>query len=62
MLSDLRNPRGQNLATARDRANATATSDTAFLVDLDDLGRSDLRGLLMGLQELLGHNADVVTP
>jgi len=75
MLSDLRNRRSEILATARARGatrvrvfgsvargDATETSDIDFLVDLDDdRGLFDLGGLLMDLQELLGHNVDVVT-
>jgi predicted nucleotidyltransferase len=75
MLSDLRNRRSEILATARAhgatrvrvfgsvaRGDATETSDIDFLVDLDDdRGLLDLGGLLMDLQELLGHNVDVVT-
>jgi predicted nucleotidyltransferase len=75
MLSDLRDRRSEILATARARGatrvrvfgsvargDATETSDIDFLVDLDDgRGLFDLGGLLMDLQELLGHNVDVVT-
>jgi uncharacterized protein len=75
MLSDLRNRRNEIIATARARGatrvrvfgsvargDATETSDIDFLVDLDDgRGLFDLGGLLMDLQELLGHNVDVVT-
>ena len=44
------------------RGDATEASDIDFLVDLDDgRGLLDLGGLLMDLQELLGHNVDVVT-
>ncbi len=44
------------------RGEADAKSDIDLLVDLEP-GRSlfDLGGLLMDLQELLGHNVDVVT-
>ena len=44
------------------RKEADAKSDIDILVDLEP-GRSifDLGGLLMDLQELLGHNVDVVT-
>ena len=75
MLADLRSRRSEILATARARGasrvrvfgsvargDATETSDIDFLVDLDDdRGLFDLGGLLMDLQELLGHNVDVVT-
>jgi uncharacterized protein len=75
MLSDLRNLRSEILATARARGasrvrvfgsvargDATEASDIDFLVDLDDgRGLFDLGGLLMDLQDLLGHNVDVVT-
>jgi hypothetical protein len=75
MMADLRNRRSEILATARARGatrvrvigsvargDATETSDIDFLVDLDDdRGLFDLGGLLMDLQELLGHNVDVVT-
>jgi len=45
------------------RGTADENSDIDFLVDLEP-GRSlfDLGGLLMELQELLGHNVDVITP
>ena len=44
------------------RDDATEPSDIDFLVDLDeDRGLFDVGGLLMDLQELLGHNVDVVT-
>jgi uncharacterized protein len=44
------------------RGEADSKSDIDLLVDLEP-GRSlfDLGGLLMDLQELLGHNVDVVT-
>lgn len=44
------------------RGEADAKSDIDILVDLEP-GRSllDLGGLLMDLQDLLGHNVDVVT-
>ena len=44
------------------RGEADAKSDIDLLVDLEP-GRSlfDLGGLLMDLQDLLGHNVDVVT-
>jgi len=44
------------------RGNTTSASDIDFLVDLEP-GRSvmDLGGLLMGLQDLLGCDVDVVT-
>jgi predicted nucleotidyltransferase len=44
------------------RADARSDSDIDFLVDLEE-GRSlfDLGGLLMDLQDLLGHPVDVVT-
>ena len=44
------------------RGEADVQSDIDFLVDLEP-GRSllDLGGLLMDLQDLLGHNVDVVT-
>jgi len=44
------------------RGDADDRSDVDFLVDLEQ-GRSllDLGGLLMDLQELLGHRVDVVT-
>lgn len=44
------------------RKEADSKSDIDFLVDLEP-GRSlfDLGGLLMDLQDLLGHNVDVVT-
>jgi predicted nucleotidyltransferase len=74
-LSDLQSRRSEILATARARGatrvrvfgsvargDATETSDIDFLVDLDDdRGLFDLGGLLMDLQELLGHKVDVVT-
>jgi predicted nucleotidyltransferase len=44
------------------RHEATAESDVDFLVDLEPGGSLlDLGGLLMDLQELLGHRVDVVT-
>jgi predicted nucleotidyltransferase len=75
MLADLRSHRSEILETARARGasrvrvfgsvargDATETSDIDFLVDLDvDRGLFDLGGLLMDLEELLGHNVDVVT-
>lgn len=75
MLADLRIRRSEILETAcaREasrvrvfgsvaRGDATETSDIDFLVDLDeDRGLFDLGGLLIDLQELLGHNVDVVT-
>ncbi len=75
MLTDLRNRREEIIETARARGatrvrifgsvargDATEASDIDFLVDLDeDRGLFDLGGLLMDLQELLGHNVDVVT-
>ncbi len=75
MLAELRSRRSEILATARARGasrvrvfgsvargDSTETSDIDFLVDLDDgRGLFDLGGLLMDLQELLGHNVDVVT-
>ncbi|BAN03790.1 hypothetical protein YM304_34760 [Ilumatobacter coccineus YM16-304] len=75
MLNDLRNRRDEIIETARARGasrvrifgsvargDATENSDIDFLVDLDeDRGLFDLGGLLMDLQELLGHNVDVVT-
>lgn len=44
------------------RGEADSKSDIDLLVDMEP-GRSifDLGGLLMDLQELLGHNVDVVT-
>ena len=44
------------------RGEADERSDVDFLVDMEP-GRSllDLGGLLMDLQDLLGHNVDVVT-
>jgi predicted nucleotidyltransferase len=44
------------------RGEADEKSDIDFLVDMDP-GRSlfDLGGLLMDLQEVLGHDVDVVT-
>jgi hypothetical protein len=44
------------------RGDATESSDIDFLVDLDDdRGLFDLGGLLVDLQELLGHDVDVIT-
>ena len=44
------------------RGDADATSDVDFLVDFEP-GRSllDLAGLLVDLEDLLGHSVDVVT-
>lgn len=75
MLADLRERRSEILETARARGasrvrvfgsvargDATDSSDIDFLVDLDsERGLFDLGGLLMDLQELLGHSVDVVT-
>jgi hypothetical protein len=75
MLTDLRERRSEILEMARARGasrvrvfgsvargDATDRSDIDFLVDLDaDRGLLDLGGLLMDLQELLGHPVDVVT-
>lgn len=75
MLADLRERRSEILEMARARGasrvrvfgsvargDATDTSDIDFLVDLDkERGLFDLGGLLMDLQELLGHSVDVVT-
>ena len=75
MPADLRIRRSEILETARAReasrvrvfgsvarGDSTETSDIDFLVDLDeDRGLFDLGGLLIDLQELLGHNVDVVT-
>ena len=45
------------------RGEADAESDIDLLVDMAP-GRSlfDMGGLLMDLQEMLGHNVDIVTP
>jgi hypothetical protein len=44
------------------RGDAIETSDIDFLVDLDEgRGLLDLGGLLMDLQDLLGHPVDIVT-
>ena len=44
------------------RGDATEASDIDFLVDRDEgRGLFDLGGLLMDLQDLLGHSVDVVT-
>lgn len=75
MLAELRERRSEILETARARGasrvrvfgsvargDATDTSDIDFLVDLDEEhGLFDLGGLLMDLQDLLGHSVDVVT-
>ena len=75
MLAGLRSRRSEILETARARGasrvrvfgsvargDANGTIDVDFLVDLDDdRGLFDLGGLLMDLEELLGHNVDVVT-
>lgn len=75
ILTDLRERRAEIIETARARGasrvrvfgsvargDATEHSDIDFLVDLDPgRGLFDLGGLLMDLQELLGHPVDVVT-
>jgi hypothetical protein len=75
MLTDLRSRRGEILETARARSasrvrvfgsvargDATEAGDIDFLVDLDEgRGLFDLGGILMDLQELLGHRVDLVT-
>jgi len=75
ILTDLRERRAEIIETARARGasrvrvfgsvargDATDHSDIDFLVDLDPgRGLFDLGGLLMDLQDLLGHPVDVVT-
>jgi len=75
ILTDLRERRAEIIETARARGasrvrvfgsvargDATEHSDIDFLVDLDPgRGLFDLGGLLMDLQDLLGHPVDVVT-
>jgi len=75
ILTDLRERRTEIIETARARGasrvrvfgsvargDATEHSDIDFLVDLDPgRGLFDLGGLLMDLQDLLGHPVDVVT-
>ena len=75
ILTDLRERRAEIIEAARARGasrvrvfgsvargDATEHSDIDFLVDLDPgRGLFDLGGLLMDLQDLLGHPVDVVT-
>lgn len=74
-LSDLRRRRTEILEVANARGatrvrvvgsvargDATESSDVDFLVDLEPgRGLLDLGGLLMDLQDLLGHDVDVTT-
>ena len=75
VLTDVRRYRDEICALARARGalrvrvfgsvargDAIETSDIDFLVDLDEgRGLLDLGGLLMDLQDLLGHPVDIVT-
>lgn len=61
-LAEQRGARNVRIFGSVAREQADEKSDIDFLVDLEP-GRSllDLGGLLMELQELLGHSVDVVT-